>query len=57
MTCKGYDIKAVKVGKEVKRIASSYLDPHVRGSIIRSYVRVLEANAMQKTSRNRGDKK
>ena len=57
MTCKGYDVKAVKVGKEVKRIASSYLDPHVRGSIIRSYVRVLEANAIQKTSRNRGDKK
>jgi hypothetical protein len=56
MTCKGYDPKAVKVSKEVKRIAASYPDPHTRGKIIRSYVAILEADTRQKSARNRGDK-
>jgi hypothetical protein len=56
MTCKGYDPKAVKVGKPVKRLASTYLDPHTRGKIIRSYVAIYEADTRQRSARNRGEK-
>jgi hypothetical protein len=56
MTCKGYDPKAVKVGKPVKRLAATYLDPHTRGKIMRSYVAIYESEARQKTARNRGEK-
>lgn len=42
MTCRGYDSKAVKVPKSVKRVASTIQDNHVRGAFIRSYVQILE---------------
>jgi hypothetical protein len=42
MTCRGYDSKAVKVPKSVKRVASTYIDNHRRGAFIRSYVLILE---------------
>ena len=42
MTCRGYDFKAVKVPKSVKRMASKHLDAHKRGAFIRGYVKVLE---------------
>ena len=38
MTCRGYDSKAVKVSKTVKRMASTIRDNHTRGAFIRSYV-------------------
>jgi hypothetical protein len=38
MTCRGYDPKAVKISKSVKRAASLILDNHTRGEFIRSYV-------------------
>ena len=43
MTCRGYDPKAVKVPKSVKRRASTILDNHARGAFIRSYVQILES--------------
>ena len=42
MTCKGYDPKAVKIGKPVKRLASLIKDSHKRGEFIRDYVRIAE---------------
>jgi hypothetical protein len=54
MTCKGYDSKAIKIGKEVKRIAASYLNAHTRGSVIRSYVKIAEDASRMRTTRNRG---
>lgn len=42
MTCKGYDPKAVKIHKSIKRMAANHRDNHVRGAIIRSYVKILE---------------
>jgi hypothetical protein len=42
MTCKGYDPKAVKVPKSVKRLAANHLNAHHRGEFIRGYVRILE---------------
>jgi hypothetical protein len=54
MTCKGYDAKAVKISKEVKRIAASYTNAHTRGSVIRSYVKIAEDAGRMRTSRNRG---
>ena len=45
MTCRGYDAKAVKVSKTVKRMASTVLDAHVRGSYIRSYVEILKSES------------
>ena len=44
MTCRGYDPKAVKVGKLVKIAAASILDPHKRGDFIRSYAKVAQEN-------------
>jgi hypothetical protein len=58
MTCKGYDPKAVKIGKPVKTLAATIMDRHQRGAFIRSYVAIAEAEASQRTNRNsRKDKK
>lgn len=43
MTCKGYDPKAVKLPKSIKRRAARLLDDHKRGAYISSFVKVLEA--------------
>lgn len=40
MTCRGYDAKAVKISKSVKRRASTIRDDHVRGAFIRSFVEI-----------------
>jgi len=45
MTCRGYDAKAVKISKTVKRAASLIRDAHVRGAFIRSFVEVEKSNA------------
>jgi hypothetical protein len=42
MTCKGYDPKAVKVSKSIKRLTARHVNAHKRGSMIRDYVRMLE---------------
>ena len=39
MTCKGYDSKAVKISKEVKRAAAQITDNHARGAFIKAYTR------------------
>ena len=44
MTCRGYDPKAVKIGKLVKIAGSSILDPHKRGDFFRSYTKVAQEN-------------
>jgi hypothetical protein len=56
MTCKGYDSKAVKIGKDVKRAAALIHDQHQRGAFIRSFVVVAQDAGRQRTSRNH-DKK
>jgi hypothetical protein len=43
MTCRGYDPKAVKIGKSVKRLAANHMDAHKRGEFIRGYVRIAES--------------
>jgi hypothetical protein len=40
MTCRGYDSKAIKVPKSVKRAAALISDAHVRGAFIRSFVEI-----------------
>jgi hypothetical protein len=45
MTCRGYDAKAVKVSKTVKRAAALISDAHKRGSFIRSYVEIEKSNS------------
>lgn len=57
MTCRGYDPKAVKLSKTVKRrTALHFKNNHHRGEIIRSFVRILEDASRVRTSRNRGDR-
>ena len=56
MTCRGYDSKAVKLSKAVKRRASTILNDHARGAFIRSFVKIAEDEARQRTSRNRKDR-
>lgn len=53
MSCRGYDPKAVKVSKTVKRMASTICDNHVRGAYIRSFVEVAKGESR---SANRKDK-
>lgn len=53
MTCRGYDPKAVKVGKPVKALAATYIDKAQRRAFIKSYVRILEDEARQRGSRNK----
>jgi hypothetical protein len=50
MTCRGYDPKAVKISKAIKRMAATILDNHQRGEFIRDYVRVAQ-------TQNRGSSK
>ena len=45
MTCRGYDPKAVKIAKSVKRAAARILNSHQRGEFIRDYVRIAEATS------------
>jgi len=47
MTCRGYDSKAVKVPKSVKRLAANYVDSHARGALIKSYVEILKNELRQ----------
>jgi hypothetical protein len=42
MTCRGYDPKAVKIGKPIKVMAATILDNHKRGDFIRSYVKIAQ---------------
>lgn len=53
MTCRGYDPKAVKVSKEVKRIAATILDKGLRRSHIKSYAAAEMSNTRMKTRGNR----
>jgi hypothetical protein len=55
MTCKGYDVKSVKISKSVKRLAANILDDHKRGAFIRDYVRAEEANRVL-SKRSKKDK-
>jgi len=42
MTTKGYDPKSIKLPKSIKRMAANFIDPHKRGSFIKSYVKMFE---------------
>ncbi len=44
MTCRGYDPKAVKVSKTVKRMASTIRDKNQRRAYIRSYAEIAVAD-------------
>jgi hypothetical protein len=46
-----YDPRSVNVPKSVKRMASCYLDHHQRRAFIKSYVKILENQRNQKSSR------
>jgi len=56
MTCRGYDPKAVKISKSVKRAAALILDNHRRGAFVRSYVVVAQDEGRSRTSRSKGEK-
>ena len=43
MTCRGYDAKAVKVPKAIKRYAAYDIDAHRRGEVLRSFVKIFES--------------
>jgi hypothetical protein len=45
MTCRGYDSRAVKIPKAVKRAATLIRDAHVRGAFIRSFVEIEKSNS------------
>ena len=55
MSCRGYDPKAVKVSKTVKRAAALISDAHKRGAFIRSFVVIEQTNS--RSFGGRGDKK
>ena len=45
MTCRGYDPKAIKLPKAVKRAATLISDAHKRGAFIRSFVVIEQSNS------------
>ncbi len=49
MTCRGYDSKAVKVPKEVKRRAATIVDNHERGHFMRSWVEIYKEGLRSRT--------
>jgi hypothetical protein len=55
MTCRGYDSKAIKMPKSVKRVASTIVDRQQRGAFIRSYVRIVEEQSRGRTSRSKDE--
>ena len=51
-----YDPRAVKISKSIKRVASTYINKAERRAFIKSYVRILESDSSQRSSRRpRGD--
>lgn len=48
MTCRGYDPKAVKVGKEVKSLLGKIQNKHLRGQMIRDYVNAIQRNTIKR---------
>ncbi len=52
MSCRGYDPKAVKLPKTVKRAASLISDAHKRGAFIRSFIAVEQANSRSSNRTN-----
>jgi len=57
MTCRGYDSKAVKLPKAVKRAATLIRDAHVRGAFIRSFVEIEKSNSRSFGGGSKGEKK
>lgn len=55
MTCRGYDPRAVKVSKSVKRVAATIVDDQRRRAHIRGYA-VAEAANARAFSRSRGSR-
>ena len=51
MSCRGYDSKAVKISKSVKRAAAQFLDKHERGAFIRSFVKIAQNDFQARSSR------
>jgi hypothetical protein len=51
-----YDPRAVKIGKQVKRIASTILDQNHRRDFIRGFVKAEETIMRTRSSRNKGDR-
>lgn len=44
MTCRGYDPKAVKLGKLVKIASAQIQDNHKRGAFLRSFAKIAEGD-------------
>jgi len=55
MTCRGYDPKAVKLGKPIQRLAATIRDKNERGYFIKMFVDVLKEDAKSKNSRGKSD--
>jgi hypothetical protein len=56
MTCRGYDSRAIKLPKEVKRRAATILDNHQRGEFLRSWVAIYKENSRSKVSNKKQSK-
>ena len=52
----GYDPKATKISKSVKRIAARIMDKALRRNLIRSYVEAERANINYRAPRRQNDK-
>ena len=52
MTCRGYDSKAVKLPKAVKRAAALISDAHKRGDFIRSFIAIEQDNSRSSNRTN-----
>ena len=53
MTCRGYDPKAVKLGKLVKIAAASIHDKHQRGAFFRSFAKIQQEQARSSSRKDK----
>ena len=57
MACKGYDSKAVKISKPVKRTAATIINAHERGEFIRFYIDATKSAARSPRKEAKEEKK
>jgi hypothetical protein len=57
MTCRGYDPKAIKVPKSVKRLAATLVNNEQRRGLIKSYAKAIVEGNRLTGSRRQGPSK
>ena len=55
MTCRGYDPRAVKLGKPIQRLAANISNKQERSAFIKLFVNVLKEESKSKSNRSKSE--